>query len=30
MLTKVMAWELAGYNIRVNCIAPSDGKSPSS
>ena len=28
MLTRTMAWELADYNIRVNCIAPSDGKSP--
>ena len=28
MLTRATAWELAEYNIRVNCIAPSDGKAP--
>lgn len=28
MLTRATAWELAKYNIRVNCIAPSDGKAP--
>ena len=28
MLTRATAWELAKYNIRVNCVAPSDGKAP--
>lgn len=28
MLTKAAAFELAEYNIRVNCIAPIDGRAP--